>query len=88
MTRRVQKAIIPKRPEEINTEINPIIQSLGTESGGLVTPENFIYSEDKKGVASISISEYNEGVEWMIDNGDDYGWYYNIETGTFMKGDY
>ena len=88
MTRRVQKAIIPKRPEEINTEINPIIQSLGTESDGLVTPENFIYSEDKKGVASISISEYNEGVEWMIDNGDDYGWYYNIETGTFMKGDY
>ena len=88
MTRRVQKAIIPKRPEEINTEINPIIQSLGTESDGLVTPENFIYSEDKKGVASISISKYNEGVEWMIDNGDDYGWYYNIETGTFMKGDY
>ena len=88
MTRRVKKAIIPERPQEINTEINPIIQSLGAESDGLVTPENFIYSEDKKGVASISISEYNEGVEWMIDNGDDYGWYYNIETGTFMKGDY
>ena len=92
MSPRIKKVIVPKsveeqinQPPEALTEEQNTLNSLFKESNGLFNPNDYAVRVNKNGKRSLTLNTiYNEGVDWLIENGSDYGWYYDANTGVFM----
>ena len=93
MSPRIKKVIVPKsveeqinQPPEALTEEQNTLNSLFKESNGLFNPNDYAVRVNKNGKRSLTLNTiYNEGVDWLIENGSDYGWYYDANTGVFME---
>ncbi len=48
----------------------------------MVNDETFQFVENKEGKPEL-IPFSPEATNWLIDNGADYGWYFNYESGNF-----
>jgi len=84
MSNRTQKLIIPGYNEAPAPVVasNPIMSQLSQVSGGMVNDETFQFVENKEGKPEL-IPFSPEATNWLIDNGADYGWYFNYESGNF-----
>lgn len=84
MSNRTQKLIIPGYNEAPAPVVasNPIMSKLSQVSGGMVNDETFQFVENKEGKPEL-IPFSPEATNWLIDNGADYGWYFNYESGNF-----
>tara|TARA_R100000655_G_scaffold5755_6_gene17338 strand:+ start:4029 stop:6524 length:2496 start_codon:yes stop_codon:yes gene_type:complete len=81
MSPRTQRLIIPSEPTKDIENVPDVLKSLIQDSKGAVTSKN-IQFKAKEGDRFLIPSDDNSR-NWLIENGRDYGWVFDIDTGNF-----
>lgn len=81
MTPRTQRLIIPSEPTTEADKVPDVLKPLIRNSQGALTSEN-IQFKAKEGERFLIPSDDNSR-NWLIENGRDYGWVFDIDTGNF-----
>ena len=81
MSPRTQRYLIPETPQETKTQIPDVLRPLIRDSQGALSTSNVKFKGD--GVSATLVANDDISRNWLIDNGKDYGWYFNTDTGNF-----
>ena len=78
MDPKVKRAVVPKEIRQSNTP-HPALTSLKNASDGRLE-DNFIFTPSDDGKHTLEVLDL-ETMHYLIDNMDDTGWVYNLDTG-------